>query len=342
MKKIVSMIFLFMVIFLAGCNSRDVVKLKVYNWGDYIDKSVIKSFEREYNVKVVYDEFSTNEDMYAKLKAGGIKYDIVIPSEYMAEKMANEGMLAKIDFDKVNNYKYVYDRFKDSKYNKAIGYSVPYMWGTVGIIYNKEIVKENVDSWSILWNNRYKKQILMLDSQRDSVGTTLKYLGYSSNSVNQDELNQAKRKLIQQKPLVLSYVNEEVKDILIGNEAALAVVWSGDASYMKKHNPNLLYVIPKEGSNIWVDYMVIPKNSKNKDMAMKFINYMLRSDVALKNCNYTGYLTPHMDVMDMLKKDDKKILEYPTNEELDRLEVFCDLGRGVTKYDRVWTEVKST
>lgn len=336
------MICLFVVIFFVGCNSGNVVKLKVYNWGDYIDKSVIKSFEREYNVKVVYDEFSTNEDMYAKLKAGGIGYDIVIPSEYMAEKMAKEGMLAKIDFDKIENYKYVYERFKDNKYNRAMGYSVPYMWGTVGIIYNKEIVKENVDSWSILWNNRYKKQILMLDSQRDSVGTTLKYLGYSSNSVNQDELDLAKRKLIEQKSLVLSYVNEEVKDILIGNEAALAVVWSGDASHMEKYNPNLSYVIPKEGSNIWVDYMVILKNSKNKDMAMKFINYMLKPEIAFKNCSYTGYLTPHKDVMDMLKEEDGNTWEYPTEEEFERLEVFKDLGKGIAKYDRVWTEVKST
>lgn len=342
MKKIVGFVcVVVMIIFLTGCNSRDVVKLKVYNWGDYIDKSVIKSFEKEYNVKVVYDEFSTNEDMYAKLKAGGIKYDIVIPSEYMVEKMANEGMLAKIDFDRVENYKYVSEKFKNNKYNKAIEYSVPYMWGTVGIIYNKEIVKEDVDSWSILWNNRYKKQILMLDSQRDSIGVTLKYLGYSSNSVSLSELNLAKRKLIEQKPLVLSYVNEEVKDILIGNEAALAVVWSGDASYVKKYNPNLVYVIPKEGSNIWVDYMVIPKNSKNKDMAMKFIDYMLRPEVALRNYNYTGYLTPHEGVMDMLKEDEK-VLEYPTDEELDRLEVFEDLGKDIIKYDRIWTEVKST
>ena len=181
----------------------------------------------------------------------------------------------------------------------------------------------------------------MLDSQRDSVGVTLKYLGYSSNSVSLSELNLAKRKLIEQKPLVLSYVNEEVKDILIGNEAALAVVWSGDASYVKKYNPNLVYVIPKEGSNIWVDYMVIPKNSKNKDMAMKFIDYMLRPEVALRNYNYTGYLTPHEGVMDMLKGDEK-VLEYPTDEERDRLEVFEDLGKDIIKYDRIWTEVKST
>ncbi len=330
------MIFIF--IFLVGCKKNCVGTLKIYNWGDYINKEVIEKFEEEYNVEVIYDEFSTNEDMYAKLKAGGVNYDIVIPSEYMVEKMKNEGMLMKIDFDKLSNYEYMDEQFRTTKYNKALGYSIPYMWGTVGIVYNKDFVKEDVDSFSILWDKKYKKQILMLDSQRDSIGVALKLLGYSSNSVNDYELNLAKKKLIEQKPLVLSYVNEEVKDILIGNEAFLTVAWSGDANYMKKYNKSLRYVIPKEGSNMWIDSMVILKNSKNYDLALKFIDYMLRPDVALKNCEFTGYLTPHTKVRSIL--EDK--VEYPTDEELKRLEVFRDLGKGILKYDRVWTEVKCT
>lgn len=342
MKKIVSLLLVSVVVFLAGCSNSNKEKLKIYNWGDYIDKSVIKDFEKEYNVKVIYDEFSTNEDMYAKLKAGGINYDIVIPSEYMVEKMKNEDMLSKIDFDMLSNYDYIDDNFKTTKYNKALDYSVPYMWGSVGIIYNKEIVKEKVDSYDILWNKKYKKQILMLDSQRDSIGITLKYLGFSANSINDRELSLAKEKLIEQKPLILSYVNEEVKDIMIGGEAGIAVVWSGDATYMKSQNKSLEYVIPKEGSNMWIDFMVIPKNSNNKDLALKFIDYMLRPDVALKNCKFTGYLTPHKEVKEILEKNGDKMLEYPTEEELEKLEVFLDLGKNISKYDRVWTEVKST
>ena len=342
MKRIVSLVLMFSFILLSGCTRNYEGTLKIYNWGDYIDKSVIRAFEKEYNIKVVYDEFSTNEDMYAKLKAGGINYDIVIPSEYMVEKMANENMLSKIDHKKLSNYEYIDDNFKTERYNRAKDYSVPYMWGTVGIIYNKDVVKEKVDSFSILWNKKYKKQILMLDSQRDSIGVTLKLLGYSSNSTNDKELGKAREMLIRQKPLILSYVNEEVKDIMIGNEASLAVVWSGDATYMKSQNKSLRYVIPKEGSNMWIDSMVIPKDSKNKDLALKFIDYMLRPDVALKNCEFTGYLTPHKQVKETLENKGKNILEYPTQEELERLEVFKDLGKAISKYDRVWTEVKST
>lgn len=341
MKKFVGVLLVCVAIFLTGCGKNQ-TKLKIYNWGDYIDKTVIKDFEKEYNVKVIYDEFSTNEDMYAKLKAGGINYDIVIPSEYMVEKMKNEDMLSKIDFEKLSNYDYIDDNFKTEKYNKALDYSIPYMWGTVGIVYNKDIVKEKVDSYSILWDKKYKKQILMLDSQRDSIGVTLKYLGYSANSINDKELKLAKEKLIEQKPLIMSYVNEEVKDIMIGGEAGLAVVWSGDATYMMSQNKDLEYVIPKEGSNMWIDSMVIPKNSNNKELALEFINYMLRPNVALKNCAYTGYLTPHKEVKRVYDEYDNDALEYPTEEELERLEVFLDLGKNISKYDRVWTEVKST
>lgn len=338
MKRIC--ILVIMLIFLVGCRKDYVGTLKIYNWGDYIDREVVRNFEDEYNVKVIYDEFSTNEDMYAKLKSGGIDYDIVIPSEYMVEKMKNEDMLMKIDFSKLPNYKYIDEQFRNSKYNKALDYSVPYMWGTVGIVYNKDFVKDKVDSFSILWDDKYKKQILMLDSQRDSIGVALKLLGYSSNSVNEYELLLAKDKLIKQKPLVLSYVNEEVKDILIGNEAFLAIAWSGDAAYMKKYNNSLCYVIPKEGSNMWMDSMVVLKDSKNKDLALKFIDYMLRTDVALKNCEFTGYLTPHKKVRSII--ENKGLIEYPTNEEMENLEVFRDLEKGIAKYDRTWTEIKST
>ncbi|MBP5427209.1 MAG: spermidine/putrescine ABC transporter substrate-binding protein [Clostridiales bacterium] len=342
MKKIVSCVFFLIAIILTGCSKSNVRKLKVYNWGDYMDRAVIKSFEKEYNVKVIYDEFSTNEDMYAKLKAGGINYDIVVPSEYMVEKMAKEGMLEKIDFSKLHNYDSVNGQFRKKEYNKSLEYSVPYMWGSVGIIYNKDMVKEKVDSWKVLWDKKYKKQILMLDSPRDSIGITLKLLGCSANSKDVHKLKLAKNMLIKQKPLVLSYVNEEVKDIVIGDEAALAVVWSGDAAYMKQHNPKLEYVIPKEGSNMWVDSMVIPKDAKNKDLALQFIDYMLRPDIAQKNCNYTGYLTSHAEIIDTLKSDSRNEMECPTEEEIDRLEIFRDLGKDISLYDRVWTEVKST
>jgi spermidine/putrescine transport system substrate-binding protein len=216
------------------------------------------------------------------------------------------------------------------------------MWGTVGILYNKTMVKEPVDSWKVLWDDKYSKQILMLDSLRDSIGITLKMLGYSLNTKNDNELNEAKDALIKQKPLVLAYVGDEVKDKMIGGEAALAVVWSGDAVYMKRENPDLEYVIPKEGSNIWFDSIVIPKTSQHKKEAELFINFLCEPEIAYRNADYIGYSTPHTEAMKMLPEDitsDKSA--YPGEGDLVNSEVFEDLADSLVKYDRIWTEVKA-
>jgi len=326
---------------ITGCSGSS-SSLKIYNWGDYIDKTVIDSFEKEYDIDVIYDEFATNEDMYAKMKAGANDYDVIIPSDYMIRRMIDEDMLHKIDFSKVPNFKYIDQRFKNLGYDPENEYSVPYMWGTVGILYNKKLVSDNVDSWKILWNKKYEKQILMLDSQRDSIGITLKMLGYSLNSKDRKQLEEAKNKLIEQKPLVLAYVGDEVKDMMIGNEAALAVVWSGDATYMKRENKDLEYVVPKEGSNMWFDCMVMPKTGKHKKEAEMFINYMCKSDIAFKNADFIGYSTPHTEARNMLPAElTKDRTAYPEQEDLKTCEVFEDLSDTLTVYDRIWTEVKS-
>lgn len=327
---------------LTGCGGEKKATLKVYNWGDYIDQSVLDSFEKEYNIKVIYDEFANNEEMYAKIKAGADDYDVLFPSDYTIKRMIDEGMLHKLDMNNIPNYKYIDDRFKNLAYDPTNEYSVPYMWGTVGILYNKTMVKETVDSWKILWDTKYEKQILMLDSLRDSIGITLKMLGYSLNTQDDNELNEAKEMLIKQKPLVLAYVGDEVKDKMIGGEAALAVVWSGDAVYMMRENPDLEYVIPKEGSNIWFDAVVIPDTSKSKKEAELFINYLCQTDIAFKNADYIGYATPHTEAIKMLPKEltsDKAA--YPKDSDLVDSEVFEDLAESLAKYDRIWTEVKS-
>ena len=328
---------------LTGCGGgEEKATLKVYNWGDYIDKSVLDSFEKEYGVKVIYDEFATNEEMYAKIKAGANDYDILFPSDYAIKRMIDEDMLHKLDMNNIPNYKYIDDRFKNLAYDQNNEYSVPYMWGTVGILYNKTMVKETVDSWKILWDIKYEKQILMLDSLRDSIGITLKMLGYSLNTKDDKELIEAKEMLIRQKPLVLAYVGDEVKDKMIGGEAALAVVWSGDAVYMMRENPDLEYVIPKEGSNIWFDAVVIPNTSKNKKEAELFINYLCQTDIAFQNADYIGYATPHTEAIKMLPEEltsDKAA--YPEDNDLVGSEVLEDLAESLPKYDRIWTEVKS-
>lgn len=343
-KSIIAIVLVAAFVFgLTGCGGgEEKATIKVYNWGDYIDQSVLDSFEKEYNIKVIYDEFATNEEMYAKIKAGADDYDILFPSDYAIKRMIDEEMLHKLDMNNIPNYKYIDDRFKNLAYDPDNEYSVPYMWGTVGILYNKTMVKETVDSWKILWDAKYEKQILMLDSLRDSIGITLKMLGYSLNTKDDKELNEAKEMLIKQKPLVLAYVGDEVKDKMIGGEAALAVVWSGDAVYMMRENPDLEYIIPKEGSNIWFDAIVIPNTSKNKKEAELFINYLCQTDIAFQNADYIGYATPHTEAIKLLPNEltsDKAA--YPKDSDLIGSEVFEDLAESLPKYDRIWTEVKS-
>lgn len=326
----------------AACGQDRKPVLSVYNWGDYIDESIIAEFEKEFNIRVNYDTFSTNEDMYVKVKSGGGSYDLLFPSDYTIERMRKEGMLHKLDFNNIPNYQYIEEQFKNLDYDPQNEYSVPYMWGTVGIVYNKKMVTKPVTSWRILWDEDYAKQILMLDSQRDSIGITLKMLGYSMNTRNLQELAAAKEALIKQKPLVLAYVGDDVKDKMIAGEAALAVVWSGDAVYMMRENPDLAFAIPEEGSNLWFDAMVIPNTSKHKTEAEKFINFLCRTEIAYKNTDYIGYSTPHREAKKLLEPELlNEPAAYPSAEQLANCEIFLDLGDFLKEYDRIWTEVKA-
>lgn len=348
MKKVLS-VFLILSVALSVCigltscggaASKEKVTLKVYNWGDYIGENVVSKFEEKYNINVVYDTFATNEEMYVKLKSGGSDYDVAIPSDYLIKRMIDENMLNKIDFNNIPNYKYIDTKFKNLAYDPGNEYSVPYMWGTVGIIYNKTMVKDPVDSWNILWDKKYDKQIFMLDSQRDSIGITLKKLGYSLNTKKLEELEQAKEELIKQKDIVQAYVGDEVKDKMILGEAAMAVVWSGDAVFMKRENTDLEYAIPKEGSNLWFDAMVIPKTAKHQKEAEMFINFMCDTDTAFENTDYIGYSTPQTEAKKMLSEDLlSDIAAYPSDDQLKNCEVFEDLSGSIKDYDKIWTEI---
>lgn len=334
-------LMLTMSIILVGCGEKK-PSINVYNWGDYIDKDVIKDFEKEYDIKVNYSMFATNEDLYVKLKQGGGNYDVIFPSDYMIEKMIKEDMLAKLDKNNIPNIKNIDESFMNLDYDATGDYSVPYMWGTVGIIYNKTMVDDVVDSWDILWNEKYKNQIIMLNSQRDTLAVALLKLGYSMNTRDVNELEQAKQELIKQKPLVYAYQGDEVKDAMVGGDAALAVVWSGDAVAMIRQNPDLDYAIPKEGTNLWFDSMVIPKGAKNKEDAEKFINFMSRPDIAARNTDYIGYSTPIPEAIEMLPDDIKNSkVAYPTDEEMGHTEIFKDPADIISEYDRIWTEIMS-
>lgn len=318
----------------------------VYNWGEYLDPEVITLFEKETGINVVYEEFETNEIMYPKVQSGAIAYDVVCPSDYMIQRMIENDLLAELNFDNIPNVKNIgQEYFKQSRqFDSENKYSVPYCWGTVGILYNKTMVDEPIDSWSVLWDEKYIDNILMQDSVRDAFAVALKYKGHSLNSTDLDELEEAKELLIEQKPLVQAYVIDQVRDKMIGNEAAIGVIYSGEAIYTQLENPNLEYVIPKEGSNVWIDSWVIPKNAKHKENAEAFINFLCRPDIAKMNFDYITYSTPNTAARELI--EDPAIrnskIEFPDASELERCETFQFLGdKNDAIYNKLWREIKS-
>ena len=318
----------------------------VYNWGEYLDPEVITMFEEETGIDVVYEEYETNEIMYPKIQSGAIAYDVVCPSDYMVQRMIENDLLSEINFDNVPNIKYIDSTYmtQSRQFDPENKYSVPYLFGTVGILYNKTMVDEPIDSWSVLWDKKYKDSILMQDSVRDAFGVTLKYLGYSLNSTDLDELEAAKKLLIEQKPLVQAYVVDQVRDKMIGNEAAIGVIYSGEALYTQVENPDLEYVIPKEGSNLWIDSWVIPKNAKHKENAEKFINYLCLPEIAKMNFDYITYSIPNSEGRKLIEEDWMRNSEiaFPDPEDLKNCETFQFLGdENDAIYNQLWREVKS-
>lgn len=351
MKKVTAF-FLSMVLavsLLTGCGSQsgENGEVYVYNWGEYIDTETIKMFEKETGIKVIYDEFETNEIMYPKVAAGASKYDIICPSDYMIQKMIDNDLLSELNWDNLPNAKanigsQYYEQSEE--FDPGNKYSVPYCFGTVGILYNKTMVNGTIDSWSVLWDEQYADNILMQDSVRDAFMVSLKLKGYSMNSVNPEELEIAKDLLIEQKPLVQAYVIDQVRDKMIGNEAAIGVIYSGEAIYTQRENADLEYVIPKEGTNVWIDSWVIPKNAPNKENAEKFIDFMCRPEIALMNFEFITYSTPNTAARELIEEEDIKnsTIAFPDFSQYEHLETFQYLGEENDEmYNNLWKEVKS-
>ena len=338
-----------------GGNRSGSNELYVYNWGEYIDEDVIDQFEEETGIKVIYDMFETNEEMYPVIEAGGVNYDVVCPSDYMIQKMRENDLLAEINFDNVPNLDQIDPTYLEM--SKSLDpenkYSVPYTWGTVGILYNTKRLEElGMDvptKWSDLWDERLDGEILMQDSVRDAFMVALKKDGYSMNSDNEDELQQAKQDLIDQKPLVQAYVIDQVRDKMIGGEAAIGVIYSGEMLYIQNEvkdlglDYDLKYVIPEEGTNLWIDSWVIPKNAKNKENAEKWIDFLCRPEIAKQNFDYITYSTPNKGAFDLLDEEiqNNKAL-FPDIDSLKDSEVYEYLGDEVDAvYNELWKEVKS-
>ena len=324
-------------------------KLYVFNCGDYIDPGVIKEFEKEYpQYKVIYDTYDTNETMYQKLVSTNTPYDVLVPSDYMVSRLINEGRLNKIDMSKITNYGKIRSDLKGKSYDPDNEYSVPYMWGTLGIIYNKDLIGDDViDSWDCLWNEKYKGSILMLDSIRDTMAVSLVRLyGLDAiNSTDPEQIEAAGKELEKQKAIVAQYGVDDIKDPMIRGNYALCLEWSGDAyAIIDESDYDLGYAIPKEGSNVWIDSMVIPTSSKNTEGALLFIDFMCRTDIAVKNASYIGYSTPQDEALAELGEgyiDDE--VYNPSTETLANMKEFIDLGAEVMEtYNKTWEKFRLT
>ena len=339
----------------AASGSADGGELYVYNWGEYIDEDVISQFEEETGITVVYDLFETNEEMYPVIEAGAVNYDVVCPSDYMIQKMRENDLLAELNFDNIPNIDQIDPAYMEMSqaFDPENKYSVPYCWGTVGILYNTKLLDElgvpAPTKWADLWDERLSGEILMQDSVRDAFMVALKKDGYSMNSESKDEIEQAKQELIDQKPLVQAYVIDQVRDKMIGGEAAVGVIYSGEMLYIQDEVANLgldydlEYVIPEEGTNLWLDSWVIPKNAKNKENAEKWIDFMCRPEIAKANFEYITYPTPNKGAFELLDEDmQNNKAVFPDIDSLKDSEVYQYLGDDTDAiYNELWKEVKA-
>ncbi|MCS0673990.1 PotD/PotF family extracellular solute-binding protein [Cytobacillus firmus] len=317
--------------------------LTIFNWGDYIDADLVDKFEQETGIKVIYETFDSNEAMMTKIEQGGTAYDIAVPSEYAIEKMKEEDLLLPVDHSKIPNLKYIDQRFMDLPFDPGNEYSIPYFWGTVGILYNTDILGDKkITSWNDLWDPELKNQILLIDGAREVMGMGLNSLHYSLNDKNRDHLVEAKEKLDSLTPNIKAIVGDEIRMLMENDEAGIGVVWSGTAQELMWEKDNLEYVLPEEGSNLWFDNMVIPKTAKNPEAAHQFMNFILDPENAAQNTEYVGYSTPNKEALKYM--DEETISDerfYPDEEMTARLEVYENLGkRMLAYYNELFLEFK--
>ena len=329
------------------------ISINVYNWGEYISTGAEKGtldvnseFEKLTGIKVNYTNYATNEELYAKLKGGGATYDVIIPSDYMISKMIKENLIQPLDMNNIPNFEYIMENFRNQAYDPENAYSVPYTWGTVGIIYNKSIIDinpEDVD-WDLLWNEDYTDQILMFDNPRDAFAIGELMMGYSLNTESSEELENVARKLTQQKKIVQAYVMDEIFDKMGAGDALIAPYYAGDALTILEENEDLDFVVPKSGTNLFIDAMCIPTSARQKEAAEMYINFMCEPDIAFANIDYICYSTPHQKAYDMLDEDIREShISYPDSDFIaNKTSVFVNLSDDANlKMQNLWTEMKS-
>ena len=343
---------LIIILFMYSCSTKE--KLYVYNWGIYLDKNVINEFEKKYDCDVIYDEFDTNEEMYAIVSSEGRIYDVLCPTDYMIEKMINQDLLYEYDIKELSNYENIDERILKiiSSFDKKNTFVVPYVHSTLGMIYNKsELDKMNLPypkKWADLWNNGYKGEILMQDAMRDLLMVGLKKNHFSLNTTNQKELDIATNDLIIQKPLVNAYMIDDLRDKMVGASGTIAVMYSGEVEYIKNEGApyEYEYILPEEGVNFTIDAWVIPKNAQNKELAKKWIDFMLDPEIALMNYDYMHYGIANLKTIELIKNRDgidaiNNEAVFPDLDDIDKYELYKDLGNFEENYNEAYKKIKS-
>lgn len=345
-KWLLAALLLLMGVLCTGCRSGENGEVYVYSYGDYFDQETIASFEEETGIRVIQDTFDTAEEMYPVIEKGSADYDVVVTSDYMIEKMISNDLLLPLDKDNIPALKNIDSTYmeKSESFDPGNKYSVPYMVGVAGIIYNKKMVGNlNIDSWSDLWNKKFKDSIVMPDSVRDDFMIALRILGYDQNTSNEGEIKEASKLLKKQKSLVYKYANDSARDLLADGSAAIGVVWNGEYIYTKDLNPDVEFVVPKEGTEFFIDSWVIPKTSKNKANAEAFINYMCKAKVAKQNFDYLHYTTPNAAAKKLIEKEyTSQEAVFPSRKTLVQCDTLKSLDADTTDlYSKYWKEVKS-
>lgn len=339
-----SICILLMGAFFVGCSKDSSEQISFLNYGENIDKETIKEFEEKYGIKVNVETFDDMETMYQKISKGGVKYDVILVSDALMPRMIKKGLIQELNKDNIPNISQMDKDYLNLQIDPGNKYSVPYMFGTVGLIYNKDVVKEKVDSWDILWDEKYKDKVFMFDTYRDTMGAALKKLGYSLNSKNPKEIEEAKELLIKQRETVNPiYGVDNGTTMIPAGESDINMIWSGEGLNLQDENPNLVYVVPKEGANFWIDSLCIPKNAENVEGAEKFINFVSDKESALRIADEIGYTTPNKEARlaqpDNVKNNPNA---YMPKEIMDRCEIYEDFPMDVKKiYDNAWVNIKS-
>ena len=349
MKKLIKLLsvttcVLAMGIFFAGCSKDPSKEISFFNYGENIDEETVKEFEKEYGIKVNIETFDDMETMYQKVSAGGVNYDVILVSDALMPRMIDKNLIQEINKESIPNLSQMDEQYLNLTIDPENKYSVPYMFGTVGLIYNKDVVKEEVDSWDILWNEEYKDRIFMFDTYRDTIGAALKKLGYSLNTENPQEVEEAKQLLLEQRGLVNPVYGVDNGTLMIpAGESDINMIWSGEGLNLQDEYPNLVYVVPEEGANFWIDSLCIPANAKNVEGAEKFINFVSDKESALRIADEIGYTTPNKEArLEQPEEVRNNPNAYMPKEIMDRCEIYEDFSSDVKKmYDDAWIRIKS-